>query len=1301
MNIRLTGILPLVLLTACMAQAQGPAWRFDTDGDMQGWAAHNFVSAEVRGGYLRGVTKYDPMLVAPVLELDAAKYRTIEFRAQTNLTGGGEIFWHGPGGRYSEERMSRHVLQAGPEPLVYRIDLGACAGWEGTITGLRLDLLNPEGAEIALDYVRFLDREPGAVPNDSFEDDFDGDGVPDGWTVQNGSVTLAEQHATDGGVSAKVTADAGKAVLRARAPLDLLGLYHISADLTAEGTVGDARVSLIFYDVFGKKLPDAPFVMSAGRQATGRRLESDFTAPPLAATADVVLTVEGAKATAWWDNVVLRHVREELDLNAAPLETWRASWIWATETYGKDNSPAYLRKAFDLAVAPAQLTEARAQVTADDSYKLWINGQPVTETSDTDGWRTPEMIDLRPYLQAGRNVMAVEARDVSSAEGFLLEGALQGAGVSLELTSDGNWKAAGEAPEGWEAPGFDDAGWKPAKVIAAAGGPPWGHLPFEYLGQREPVKLLKAEVPARLTAGETLTAAAVLEKLPEAAKMQPLRFAFLRDGETIFTRALGPEAIGKSGTGVRLTVSLPVTRFLATGKYQVALGYPYTGYGTQGLVIGSVDVIANSRPEPPVRAEIRRHRGLPTLFLNGQPNSFMHYLENRVTAAHITNMARNGLHLYQLAAEEIGWLGPDQYDYSAWDRSVLELLTYDPQAVIMPTFDVSGLRHRFWMDAHPEELCRDASGSDTVGIYNAGGKIISLASERWKQDYAVAVKRFVEHCRQAPWGGRIVAYQPCSGVSWEWQHWGSVGAFEPTDYSEPMQQAFRQWTRQKYGEDVAKLRQAWNQTEVTFDTVAIPSVAQRDAADHLAFRDPAKSGYVIDFYRFFQDIMVDGIEDAFRTVKEAAPQTLTGTYYGYTVTMLSGARRAGDSGHFALSRLLDSKLCDFLVSPFDYAQRGLGQPYTVMSPIGSVLARDKLWVLQADLRTHLVTDPAQRRHGSPDSLEGTVSQLERAFANATTKGSATQWYDFSHGWIARDPRQGQVIGKLREIGEQWVQWPERGPDPESVAVIVDEDSPSSYLGHNYEINRWLVYQQKAVFERMGAPWNIYLLDDVVRGNVPKFRTYFFLNCFHMSDAERQWIKTNLQRDGRTLVWMYAPGYVTDSALSVDAMKELTGLTFGERAEELDWRVTFTEDHPLTEGLPRPTQPNMKLGPVFVPQAPGMQTAAVWEGTDIPALVTLEQPQWKSIYSAGPLLAPEMLKRICTMAGVPVTVASTEPSFVSRNMIGLHSAVARTERLRFTEPRTVTDLITGEVLGRKVRELAVPLEGPQTRLLRVE
>ncbi|MEI6502392.1 MAG: hypothetical protein WCP21_15380, partial [Armatimonadota bacterium] len=411
--------MALLALAVCLPVIAQPAvWRWDKDGDLAGWTGVNFQSLDVKGGMLRGVTKWDPILISPEVSIDASRYKIIEFRAQSSITSTGEIFWHGAGGVFTEKLMSRHSVIASDAPRVYQVDMSAYPGWEGIVTGLRLDLINAAGATVAIDYVRLVDRLTGVVPNASFENDFDGNGVPDGWTAQAAEFKLSEEQATEGTRSALVgTGAKGTATLSTRVPLDNLGQYHLDADLKLEGAAKRVYATLAYLDVFGKPLPDRPALLEAHEPGPKTRLSGDFDAPRNAAAAELALTIEGAGVRGWWDVVDLKHTYETPDLSSAPFETWRASWIWAEATLNKENAPAYLRKSFDLPVAAEQVSMAKVQVTVDDAYTLFVNGKQVAEAGGAEGWRTPEMLDLKPYLVQGRNVIGILAKNIGSSSG--------------------------------------------------------------------------------------------------------------------------------------------------------------------------------------------------------------------------------------------------------------------------------------------------------------------------------------------------------------------------------------------------------------------------------------------------------------------------------------------------------------------------------------------------------------------------------------------------------------------------------------------------------------------------------------------------------------------------------------------------------------------------------------------------------------------------------------------------------------------------------------------------------------------
>ena len=78
------------------------------------------------------------------------------------------------------------------------------------------------------------------------------------------------------------------------------------------------------------------------------------------------------------------------------------------------------------------------------------------------------------------------------------------------------------------------------------------------------------------------------------------------------------------------------------------------------------------------------------------------------------------------------------------------------------------------------------------------------------------------------------------------------------DYSEPARRYFGAWLRERYGA-VEALREAWQDDSVTFDTVQIPSLAERDASQDGYFKDPLAERASIDYALFYRTFIPDAI----------------------------------------------------------------------------------------------------------------------------------------------------------------------------------------------------------------------------------------------------------------------------------------------------------------------------------------------------------------------------------------------------------------------------------------------------------
>ncbi|HYE07994.1 MAG TPA: family 78 glycoside hydrolase catalytic domain [Planctomycetota bacterium] len=155
-----------------------------------------------------------------------------------------------------------------------------------------------------------------------------------------------------------------------------------------------------------------------------------------------------------------------------------------------------VRGAVELARAPRA---ARLVITADDCYRLWINGRFVgmgPAPSYPDHYRCNEW-DVTGLLAAGRNVVAVHVYYQGLVNRVWLSGDHR-QGLIAELIADGEvagatdarWRhAVGEAyaadgvfgyrtqfrerfdsgrhERGWQEPGFDDRAWRPVHAVAA------------------------------------------------------------------------------------------------------------------------------------------------------------------------------------------------------------------------------------------------------------------------------------------------------------------------------------------------------------------------------------------------------------------------------------------------------------------------------------------------------------------------------------------------------------------------------------------------------------------------------------------------------------------------------------------------------------------------------------------------------------------------------------------------------------------------------------------------------------------
>jgi hypothetical protein len=615
------------------------------------------------------------------------------------------------------------------------------------------------------------------------------------------------------------------------------------------------------------------------------------------------------------------------------------------------------------------------------------------------------------------------------------------------------------------------------------------------------------------------------------------------------------------------------------------------------------------------------------------------------------------------------------------------ILTARPDAFIFPRLYLHA--PKWWSEQHPDDIVlMDPGDGDPVVFQHSGPKPApSWASEPWRRDTIEGLRHLVRHVEQSPYADRIIGYHLASGTTEEWMMWGANEG-EWVDYSPANLRRFRDWLRERYGDDRG-LQQAWADPDVTLENATIPTRRQREACAFGSLRDPRAERPVIDYYEYHSFLVGDTIEVLARAVKDIAGRDKTvGVFYGYLL-QLCGEQRQQNAGHLALGKVLASPDVDFLCSPTSYAFREPGGEGTshFMSLLGSVKLHGKLWFDENDIRTSLAPGPVGS-WGKTESIDGDLVQQDKELANVLVNGVAQWWFDVGNNRYD-DPRLMAHLAHLTRAADR-ARDLDRSP-VEEMALVVDETSLCR-LRVGDPLGRELLVTQLPELHRCGAPVAHYLSADL-----PQLTDHrlLILACSFAPDAEQRRAVAALKGGNRTLVFLWNSGIYGEDGLSAEAASAFTGVRLRLASGPLSLRVQAADDAP--ESLAGMVYgPERTVSPVLVPDDPDARVLGRFaDGT--PALVVREHGDWTAVYSAAPLLPSPLFRHLAAQAGVHLYVDTPDVVWASRDLVGVSVAEPGVRGLRLPRAATVTDLYSGAELGRSTAELSVDFDARQTRV----
>ena len=997
----------------------------------------------------------------------------------------------------------------------------------------------------------------------------------------------------------------------------------------------------------------------------------------------------------------------EVRLLATPLkeENWQASWIWFTKERVEYIS-RYFRKKIML---EDEVESAYFQGTADDRATFYVNGNKIRSGAS---WDSSASSEITKFLKKGENIISVDNYNARYAAGIIAEIDINlKSGKSVKIITDESWVSSPDKPDGWLKSEYDDSAWKPSVLLGVPPDGAWGKIKYVNNAKRKEIILANQPLPGKIEAGKQLKLRFDLTlpvddefDVPVYLRMSRSKSVFVRqrlDGSVLKNAA---ENNGKA----MLEISFTPSRYLYHGNYDLSLEIPFYSVKFEGKEwIQRVKLINSANPAP-VNAEVKPVNGMPVLHLDGSPVMSMFYSTRGGGGSYMQpNMHRlysaNQMHM-TICSISPNMPAPDKYDFIEVDRQIAEALDNNSEAkiILKPGFRdiVPG-----WFDKrYPEEM-----------VVFDGGKRYgkpSLASKQWREIVGNMLRELIRHVQNGPYSDRVIGYYICEGEEGQWMHyWGGSDLSKDnvlSDYSPAMQEYFSGWLKSKY-QDESALQKAWKDDNASFVNPRIPDKLERLEGGIGMFRDPVKSRRAIDYAEALSDVICEGIAWYGAIVKEETQRkAIMMAYYGHIMDL--GVHFLGEQvGYLKQRAAIDCPDVDCFTGPISYHSqfRDIGGTAAFdYPPPPSLRMKNKIWLNECDVRTHL-TNPPGYAYSVRHSYQ-TDEVLAREFAKALCGGAGLYWHNLSGGkrdWYD-DPQIVKTMGLLNNIGQEAVK--SNLSRVSQIAVIFSEKSLlfSRQIQPRQKSDAMMLHcvLQREFIGRIGAPFDKYLLDDFLNPDMPEYQFYIFMNPWHMTSEELTAINNKLRKNKATALWFYAPGVVSKAGITEKA--ELAGIKLEMFKRPIEVRMKLKPGNSLLAeysgefGLSK----GHAQSPLFLPAAGNYETLAVIGENGKPGLVKSEQDGLTTYFCVAPLLPPEILRAIAATAGVHIYTDSNDAVYASGDYLAIHTnrkPGART--LLLPNESMVEQLypVVAEQRSQVTRKINFSASEPQTRIFRLK
>ena len=727
--------------------------------------------------------------------------------------------------------------------------------------------------------------------------------------------------------------------------------------------------------------------------------------------------------------------------------------------------------------------------------------------------------------------------------------------------------------------------------------------------------------------------------------------------------------------------------------------------------------------------------GRPVFVVNGEPISYAAYQDMAASKSwfsppknwteRIKEFIDSDVHVFSIQPEYAAdghwgnspfWTDDGIYPdvdpekYFCVDKQAKAVIDMDAEAWIVVRF--GDFTPQNWVKANPGHMQKTWNGKDV-------GNQISLASSKGMNDLLKFMEAIVSYCESRPWSDRVIGYlyYPYGEGVTNLNTKGFV-----FDQCDEMQKSFKEWVRRNYC-DEAKLREAWEDENITFDSVTVPIdpewATDREKAFHWIEDNQLRK--MRDYMLLQRELFIHWYKSIIENIRGvlAHRQILFGidmakqTMLGWQIQLFfDGIGSNAEfpniiyaSGGIDVGELLDEPGLDIITTPADYTARTVGYGWESEGIADSMRLRGKTIYVENDCRTF--EEMEIYTLGAFKTIKELRAGMLRNAAWSLTRGHIDYWATPYTPYFNIPEVQEHGIRAATPLLDIAPSCPHIETE-NAIAMIIDDTSPIYEDGTAGYQNLAVIWQRVIGLAHCGIPYRVYLFSDLARENMLDYRCYLFPNLFMIDESRHEILRKKIFKDGRMAIFGPATGITDGVKLSAEWATRVLGVEMEMIRRHSPRRVIVNGSTPITRELPASMiyGDSQAYGPIIIPAKGAIERAGgvvlgeatTYWGINRPGLFVKDfDGGYKIAWSVAVPLPGNLLRVLARYGGCHVWCEDDDVILASDTVAAVHSIKAGQRTLKFPSARNVWDMLSGEKIGSGLKEITVDMNPPETKI----